>query len=76
MVTEGELRNNSLDDSDKVKELQDKVADLKAEVCYQIFNNKLRILNITNSWRAFTCRIILNYSLQYLIVVVKSYILY
>jgi len=32
MVTEGELRNNSLDDSDKVKELQDKVADLKAEV--------------------------------------------
>lgn len=37
MVTEGELRNNSLDDSDKVKELQDKVADLKAEVSHQIY---------------------------------------
>jgi hypothetical protein len=49
MVTEGELRNNSLDDSDKVKELQDKVADLKAEVCYKIISYKLRILNITNS---------------------------
>lgn len=36
MVTEGELRNNSLDDSDKVKELQDKVADLKAEVSCEI----------------------------------------
>lgn len=36
MFTEGELRNNSLDDSDKVKELQDKVADLKAEVSYFI----------------------------------------
>ena len=32
MVTEGELRSN-LDDSEKVRELQDKVADLKAEVC-------------------------------------------
>lgn len=31
MVAEGELRCN-LDDSDKVRELQDKVADLKAEV--------------------------------------------
>ncbi|XP_024939464.1 ecotropic viral integration site 5 ortholog isoform X4 [Cephus cinctus] len=30
MYTEGELRNN-LDDSDRVRELQDKVADLKAE---------------------------------------------
>ncbi|KAJ9578377.1 hypothetical protein L9F63_005409, partial [Diploptera punctata] len=30
MVTEGELRSN-LDDSEKVRELQDKVADLKAE---------------------------------------------
>lgn len=38
MVTEGELRNNSLDDSDKVKELQDKVADLKAEVSYMPMN--------------------------------------
>jgi hypothetical protein len=32
MVTEGELRSN-LDDSEKVRELQDKVADMKAEVC-------------------------------------------
>lgn len=31
MVTEGELRSN-LDDSERVRELQDKVADLKAEV--------------------------------------------
>lgn len=31
MVTEGELRNN-VDDSDRVRELQDKVVDLKAEV--------------------------------------------
>jgi hypothetical protein len=31
MFTEGELRSN-LDDSEKVRELQDKVADMKAEV--------------------------------------------
>lgn len=31
MHAEGELRNN-LDDSEKVRELQDKVAELKAEV--------------------------------------------
>lgn len=31
MYAEGELRNN-LDDSDRVRELQDKVAELKAEV--------------------------------------------
>lgn len=31
MVAEGELRSN-LDDSDKVRELQDKMADMKAEV--------------------------------------------
>lgn len=31
MVAEGELRNN-VDDSDRVRELQDKVVDLKAEV--------------------------------------------
>jgi len=39
MVTEGELRSN-LDDSEKVRELQDKVADLKAEVykaCFFFF---------------------------------------
>lgn len=32
MLAEGELRSN-LDDSDRVRDLQDKVADLKAEVC-------------------------------------------
>lgn len=31
MYAEGELRNN-LDDSDRVRDLQDKVAELKAEV--------------------------------------------
>ena len=31
MVAEGELRSN-VDDSDRVRELQDKVVDLKAEV--------------------------------------------
>lgn len=31
MLAEGELRSN-LDDTDKVRELQDKVAELKAEV--------------------------------------------
>lgn len=31
MVAEGELRSN-LDESDRVRELQDKVAELKAEV--------------------------------------------
>lgn len=49
MVTEGELRNNSLDDSDKVKELQDKVADLKAEVGYQIDGNTIRVLKYSTS---------------------------
>jgi len=31
MLAEGELRSN-LDDSDRVRDLQDRVADLKAEV--------------------------------------------
>lgn len=31
MATEGELRNN-MDDSDRVRELQEQVAELKAEV--------------------------------------------
>lgn len=31
LLAEGELRSN-IDDTDKVRELQDKVADLKAEV--------------------------------------------
>lgn len=33
MVAEGELRSN-IDDSDRVRELQDKVVDLKAEVYF------------------------------------------
>lgn len=32
MLAEGELRAN-LDDSDKVRDLQDRLADMKAEVC-------------------------------------------
>lgn len=39
MVAEGELRCN-LDDSDKVRELQDKVADLKAEVFFHRHKSK------------------------------------
>lgn len=31
MLAEGELRSN-LDDSDKVRDLQDRIADMKAEV--------------------------------------------
>lgn len=34
IATEGELRIHSVDDSDKVRELQDKVADLQAEVSF------------------------------------------
>lgn len=36
MLAEGELRSN-LDDSDRVRDLQDKVADLKAEVSLTVF---------------------------------------
>lgn len=32
MAAEGELRSHSVDDSERVRELQDKVADLQAEV--------------------------------------------
>lgn len=32
MATEGELRNNMDGDSDRVRELQEQVAELKAEV--------------------------------------------
>lgn len=39
MLAEGELRSN-LDESDRVRDLQDKVADLKAEVSTQ-FNRFL-----------------------------------
>ncbi len=38
MLAEGELRSN-LDESDRVRDLQDKVADLKAEVSRCIFNS-------------------------------------
>lgn len=37
MLAEGELRSN-LDESDRVRDLQDKVADLKAEVSRCIFH--------------------------------------
>lgn len=32
IATEGELRSHSMDDTERVRELQDKVADLQAEV--------------------------------------------
>lgn len=41
IATEGELRIHSVDDSDKVRELQDKVADLQAEVSFSTNNNKI-----------------------------------
>lgn len=37
MVAEGELRSN-LDESDRVRDLQDKVEELKAEVSLSIIN--------------------------------------
>lgn len=43
MHAEGELRNN-LDDSERVRELQDKVAELKAEVC-EILNRHPSCIN-------------------------------
>lgn len=36
MQAEGELRSNS-DESDRVRDLQDKVADMKAEVSHSLF---------------------------------------
>lgn len=41
MATEGELRNNNMDDSDRVRELQEQVAELKAEVKFlmQFYDN-------------------------------------
>lgn len=39
MVAEGELRSN-LDESDRVRDLQDKVAELKAEVSFVEFKSK------------------------------------
>lgn len=46
MLAEGELRSN-LDESDKVRELQDKVAELKAEVTiiFSLYPNQ----NLLNS---------------------------
>lgn len=54
MVTEGELRNNSLDDSDKVKELQDKVADLKAEVSSLVIKNNILVKYIKTDYGLFS----------------------
>lgn len=42
IATEGELRSHSVDDNERVRDLQDKVADLQAEVCF--FFLLLRIL--------------------------------
>lgn len=39
MQAEGELRSNS-DESDRVRDLQDKVADMKAEVCISPLSTK------------------------------------
>lgn len=41
MVAEGELRSN-LDDSEKVRELQDKMAEMKAEVIVTLFHMYIR----------------------------------
>lgn len=38
MFAEGELRSNNLEDSDRVRDLQDKVAELRAEVSLQLQN--------------------------------------
>lgn len=53
LLTEGELRSN-IDESDKVRDLQDKVADLKAEVYkpskvakYSQSNQRKKLINFT-----------------------------
>lgn len=48
ILAEGELRSN-MDDSDRVRDLQDKVADLKAEVNY--FKP---IISIVNNMQVYT----------------------
>lgn len=50
MLAEGELRSN-LDESDKVRDLQDRIADLKAEVCPK-FTFSFELLTVI---KAFTC---------------------
>ncbi|XP_026687532.1 ecotropic viral integration site 5 ortholog-like isoform X3 [Diaphorina citri] len=47
MVAEGELRYNSLEDSDQVRELQDKVADMKAEVSHELLLDRRYLYNNT-----------------------------
>lgn len=34
IATEGELRSHAIDDTDRVRDLQDKIADLQAEVSH------------------------------------------
>lgn len=47
MQAEGELRSN-LDESDSVRELQDKVADLKAEVSWSTQHFNVQYSHYTN----------------------------
>ena len=47
MLAEGELRSN-LDESDKVRDLQDRIADLKAEVCTKLIFFFICYLLLTN----------------------------
>lgn len=62
MLAEGELRSN-LDDSDRVRDLQDKVADLKAEVIYSMLVAYVRIVlqtifaSTTNKINRVSCRL-------------------
>lgn len=53
MYAEGELRSN-LDDSDRVRDLQDKVAELKAEVIIIFKNNILSVINKINYEKVVT----------------------
>lgn len=57
MQAEGELRSN-LDESDRVRDLQDKVADLKAEVShissFKITSHKTLIATCANTKMPFS----------------------
>lgn len=55
MVAEGELRSN-LDESDRVRDLQDKVAELKAEVSF--WRIKKNIIKSVNTQKSFINQII------------------
>lgn len=49
MATEGELRSNNMDDSDRVRELQEQVAELKAEVNW-MYNYEYIIVKCISSY--------------------------